>query len=163
VGVRVAAWCSGNMIARRLSHLNASLISAREDVVMNDSQPTKDEFDNAIRAHLERMAALRYADASIYLIYISDRWPPAAETTLSEGPIHDYSGRLSGFPDGHLAVTLEREDGTPPLSTDFQRTKLSDDSRFLLSVTVKDEQVRLTVQGIRLGPYRPEQDPLELQ
>jgi hypothetical protein len=130
---------------------------------MCQPRPTKDDFDNAIRAYLERMAALRYADASIDLVYTSDYWPPAAETTLAEGPIHDYSGRLNGFPDGHLAVTLERGDGTPPLSTEFQRAMLSEDSRFLISLTIEDERVTLEVHGIPLAPYRPEQDPLEIQ
>jgi hypothetical protein len=129
---------------------------------MCEPRPTKDDFDNAIRAYLKRMVALRYADASIYLVCTSNRWPPAAESTLAEGPIHDYSGRLSGFPDGHLAVTLERGDGTPPLSTEFQRAMLSEDSRFLISLTITDERVTLKVLGIPLGPYRPEQDPLEI-
>jgi hypothetical protein len=130
---------------------------------MSEPRPTKEDFDNAIRAYMERMAALRYADASILLIYTSDHWPPAAETTLAEGPIHDYSGRISGFPDGHLAVTLERDDGTPPLRTEFQRAMLSEDSRFVISLDVKDERVTLKVHYIPLGPYRPEQDPLEIQ
>ena len=128
-----------------------------------DQVPDVGEFDDAIRAYLERMAALRYADASIYLIYSSDRWPPSTDTTLAEGPIHDYFGRLSGFPDGHLAVTLERGDGTTPLSAEFRRVTLSEGSRFLISLTVKDERVALEVHGNELGAYRPEQERLEIQ
>jgi hypothetical protein len=131
---------------------------------MSEPRPTPDaaEFDRAIRAHLERMAALRFADASIALPYTCDGWPPPAETVLGGGPVHDYTGRLTGFPDGHLAVTLERDDGTPPLGTAFQRVALSG-LTFLIFVTVKNEQVTLKVHGHELGPYDPGQDALEIR
>jgi hypothetical protein len=124
--------------------------------------PDVAEFDGAIRSYLERMAALRFPDASIALAYTCDGWPPPAETVLGGGPVHAYSGRLTGFPDGHLAVTLERDDGTPSLEAAFQRVALSG-STFLILVTVKDERLALKVHGHELGPYDPAQDALEIR
>jgi hypothetical protein len=119
------------------------------------------EFDNAIQDYLERMAALRYADMTTCLVISSDSWPPSAETTLADGPAYSYSLRLSAFPDGHLAVTLCRDDETTPLIAAFQRLALSDDSSFLTYRTVRDERVTLKVLGSELGPYCPEQAPPE--
>jgi hypothetical protein len=124
--------------------------------------PDVGAFDRATRAYLDRMAALDYAEASIYLIDSADRWPSPADTALAEGPIQDYSGRLSGFPDGHLAVTLERAEGARPLHAEFQRVILSEDSRFIIHLTVQDVRVSLEVHGHQLGPYCPEQDPPEI-
>jgi hypothetical protein len=121
------------------------------------------EFDEAIRAYLERMATLRYADASVYLVYSGGLWPPPAESILAAGPIHGYAGRLIGFPDGHLAVRLERTDDTPPLLAEFQRVILAEDSRFRIVLVIKDERVALKVQGQQLGPYHPEQEPQEIR
>src|SRR5262249_27702203 len=92
-----------------------------------------------------------------------NRWPPSAETTLAEGPAYSYSVRLSGFPDGHLAVTLSRDDGTIPLIAEFQQLALSDDSSFLTYLTVTEERVTLQILGNELGTYCPEQLPLEIQ
>jgi hypothetical protein len=128
-----------------------------------DSVPDVAEFDHAIQAYLDRMAALRYADCTISLIFSSDRWPPLAETALAEGPAYSYSVRLCGFPDGHLAVTLYRNDGATPLFTEFQRVALSEVSTFIIYLTVRNERVMLKVGRDQLGPYRHEQDPLEIQ
>lgn len=128
-----------------------------------DLVPRVAEFDNAIQSYLDRMAALRYADVTTWLVLSSDRGPPSAEMTLADGPAYSYSLRLSGFPDGHLAVTLYRDDGTTPLIAGFQRLALSDDSSFLTYLTVREERVTLKVLGHELGPYCPEQVPLEIQ
>jgi hypothetical protein len=125
--------------------------------------PKVAEFDNAIQSYLDRMAALRYADLTIWLILSGDRWPPSTEMTLADGPAYSYSLRISGFPDGHLAVTLYRDDGTTPLVAEFQRLALSDDSTFLAQLSVRDERVTLAVLGKELGPYFPEQLPLEIR
>jgi hypothetical protein len=108
------------------------------------------------------MAALRHVDLNMWLIFTSDRWPPSDETILADGPAHRYSLRLSAFPDGHLAVTLYRDDGKTPLTAEFQRIALSDDSSFLTYLAVRDERVTLKVLGHGVGPYSPEQLPLEI-
>jgi hypothetical protein len=139
-----------------------------EPVAMSEPQPTDPvpevaEFDNAIQSYVDHMAALRYADLDSWMILSSDRWPPSVETALADGPAYSYSFRVSGFPDGHLAVTLYRDDGTSPLITEFQRLVLADDSSFITHLVVRDERVTLTVFGKKLVPYCPEQVPLEIQ
>jgi hypothetical protein len=128
-----------------------------------DPVPTVAEFDKAIQSYLDRMAALRYADLTTWLVFSSDRWPPSTEMTLAEGPAYSYSLRLSGFVDGHLAVTLYRDDGPTPLIAEFQRLALSDNSAFLTYLAVREERITLKVLGNELGPYCPEQVPLEIQ
>jgi hypothetical protein len=135
---------------------------------MSEPQPTDPlpevaEFDDAIQSYLDRMAALRYADLTTWMILSSDRWPPSVETTLADGPAYSYSLRLSGFPDGHLAVTLYGDDGTTPLIAEFQRLVLSDDSSFITQLVVREECITLKVLGNELGPYCPEQAPLEIK
>jgi hypothetical protein len=58
---------------------------------------------------------------------------------------------------------LYRDDGTTPLFVGFQRLALSDDSSFLTYLAVREEQVMLKVLGKALGPYCPDQVPLEIQ
>jgi hypothetical protein len=128
-----------------------------------DPVPKVAEFDKAIHSYLDRMAALRYADLTTWLVISSDRWPPSAETTLADGPAYSYSLRLSGFPDGHLEVKLYRDDGTTPLIAAFQRVSLSDESSFLTYLSVREERVTLQVLGKELGPFCAEQVPLEIQ
>jgi hypothetical protein len=129
----------------------------------NQPVPDVDEFDNAIRSYMDRMAALRYADLTTWIPCTIDRWPPSAETTLADGPAYSYCLRLSGFSDGHLAVTLYREDGTPPLHTEFNRVALSENSTYLFYLSVRDERVTLKVGSTELGPYCPNQEPLRIQ
>ena len=129
----------------------------------NEPVPDVDEFDNAIQSYMDRMAALRYADLTTWIPCTIDRWPMSAETTLADGPAYSYCLRLSGFPDGHLAVTLYRDDGTPPLHTEFQRVALSENSTFLIYLSVRDERVRLKAGSTELGPYCPDQEPLRIQ
>ena len=129
----------------------------------NEPVPDVDEFDNAIQSYMDRVAALRYADLTTWLPCAIDRWPPSAETTLADGPAYSYSLRLSGFSDGCLAVTLYRDDGTPPLHTEFHRVALSENSTFLIYLSVRDERVTLKAGGTELGPYCPDQEPLRIQ
>jgi hypothetical protein len=139
-----------------------------EPVAMSESQPNDRvpdvaEFDNAIQSHMDRMAALSYADLTTWIPCTIDRWPPSAETTLADGPAYSYSLRLSGFSDGQLAVTLYRDDGTPPLHTEFHRVALSENSTFLIHLSIRDERVTLKVGSTELGPYCPDQQPLKIQ
>jgi hypothetical protein len=139
-----------------------------EPVAMSESQPNDRvpdvaEFDNAIQSYMDRMAALRYADLTTWIPCTIDRWPPSAETTLADWPAYSYSLRLGGFSDGHLAVTLYRDDGTTPLHTEFHRVALSENSTFLIYLSVRDERVTLKVDSTELGPYRPDHEPLKIQ
>jgi hypothetical protein len=127
------------------------------------SIPDVSEFDQAIRAHVERMSALRFPDAVVLLPFVAHRWPLPEEATLCAGPIHDYAGRLTGFPDGHLVVTLERDDGMAPLCVGFQRIALVEGARCIVALTIKDERVALRFGGTELGPFQPEQEPLEIR
>jgi hypothetical protein len=129
----------------------------------NEPVPDVDEFDNAIQSYMDRMAALRYADLTTWIPCTIDRWPPSSETTLADGPAYSYCLRLSGFSDGHLAVTLYRDDGTPPLHTEFHRVALSENSTFLIYLSVKDERVTLKAGSSELGAYCPDQEPLRIQ
>ena len=82
---------------------------------------------------------------------------------MAEGPGYSYSLRLTAFPDGHLAVTLHRDDDTLPLEAEFQRVDLAANSTVLALLSVKDEQVALKVGFTELGPYRAEDEPLNIQ
>ena len=129
----------------------------------NKPVPDVEEFDNAIQSYMDRMAALRYADLTTWIPCTIDRWPPSAETPLADGPAYSYFLRLSGFSDGHLAVTLYTDDGTPPPHTKFHRVALSENSTFLIYLSVRDERVTLKVGSTELGPYCPNQEPLRIQ